>query len=195
MIFPILVRIFALSLLCVATAAQASYLSEEFADSSSRAAPPPEAIVFFDMRLAAGIDDLQLGGRVGVGTLDRIGLDFFLDFELRPYRKAVRVRESDVLHYQFREDRFTIGPGVLVRFPLGSPQTVLVGGGGGALSFGDYRGTRREAPFKALPWFETGIRFNAFSGTQWGLSYQVFPLPGVSPHRVAFHLGYRLRSL
>jgi hypothetical protein len=181
---PLLIFLWAVSL---------AHATDQPLDTATGDSAQP-GIAFFDMRAAAAVNDVQWGGRVGIGTVTRIGLDFLIDFEMRPYRRAVRVRESDALYYQFREDRLTIGPGMLVRVPLGESGTVLAMGGGGSLSFGEYRGTKREAPFKALPWLETGIRFNRSSGVDWGFSYQYFPIPGVSAHRAAVHFGFRLEG-
>jgi hypothetical protein len=148
--------------------------------------------VFFDLRAATPFDDFQIGGRAGFFAWTRIVTDFFLDFEMRPYRRAVRIRESETLEYQFREQRFTIGPGFLARVPLGRSPAVLVAGGGAGLSPAWYRGSNREAPSTALGWLETGFRFwSPPSAAEGGFSYQVFPLPGVSPHRIADHFGHR----
>jgi len=154
-------------------------------------------VVFFDLRAAATADDFQTGGRVGVGTSSRVGWDFFFDLEMRPYRRAVRVRESETLEYQFREERLTLGPGVLARIPLvygpsEKPSVVYTVGGGVGLSPAWYRGSNREAPSSGLGWLESGFRFSSASGFDWGVAYQYFPLPGVSNHRVAFGLGFRL---
>jgi hypothetical protein len=154
--------------------------------------PTKPGKVFFDLRAATPFDDFQTGGRVGFFAGKRVLLDFFLDFEIRPYRRAVRIRESETLEYQYREERFTFGPGMLARIPLAGPGVAVVAGGGAGLSPAWYRGSNREAPSAGLGWLETGFRFLSPSGTDWGLSYQFFPLPGVSPHRVGFSIGYRL---
>jgi hypothetical protein len=151
--------------------------------------------VFFDLRAATPFNDFQMGGRVGFFAGRRTLLDFFLDFEMRPYRRAVRVRESETLEYQLREERFTFGPGMLARLPLGGSGAALVAGGGAGLSPAWYRGSNRSAPSTGVGWLETGIRFwSAPSGSDWGFSYQYFPLPDVSPHRISFQYGYRLDS-
>ncbi len=158
-------------------------------------AGPPPGVTFFDLRAAAALDDFHMGGRVGLGTLSRIAWDFFLDFEMRPYRRAVRIRESESLEYQFREERFTIGPGALVRFPLGSAGASYTLGVGLGLSPAWYRGSSRAASSSVLGWLETGFRFVSPSGVDWGAAYQFVPLSGVSSHRVALSVGYRLKSL
>jgi hypothetical protein len=149
--------------------------------------------LFFDLRAATPFDDFQMGGRVGFSVGSRIAADFFLDMETRPYRRAVRIQESETLEYQYREERFTFGPGVLARVPL-NPGVALVAGGGAGLSPAWYRGSNREAPSAGLGWLETGIRFITPSGVDWGFSYQFFPLPGVSPHRISFQMGRRIHS-
>jgi hypothetical protein len=159
--------------------------------SSASGAP---GAVFFDLRAATPFDDFQVGGRVGFSVGKRISADFFLDLETRPYRRAVRIQESETLEYQYREERITFGPGVLARIPLGGPTAAFVAGGGAGLSPAWYRGSNREAPSTGLAWLETGFRFLTPSGKDWGLSYQFFPLPGVLPHRVSFNFGYRLKS-
>jgi hypothetical protein len=162
------------------------------ASRTSGAAGNP-GTVFFDLRAATSFDDFQTGGRVGFSVGKRLAADFFLDMEMRPYRRAVRIRESETLEYQYREERFTFGPGVLARVPLGS-SVALVAGGGAGLSPAWYRGSNREAPSAGLGWLETGMRFLSESGVDWGFSYQYFPLPGVSPHRVSLQIGRRIKA-
>lgn len=171
----------------VPLAAPRAYEVHEPADGAA-------SVAFFDLRAAFPVDDFQMGGRLGVGTATRLAWDFFLDFEMRPYRRAVRVRESDVLEYQFREQRFTIGPGALARLPLGDQGAFYTVGGGVGLSPAWYRGSNREAPSRALGWLETGFRFVTPGGADWGFAYQFFPLPGVSSHRAAIHVGFRAGS-
>jgi hypothetical protein len=160
---------------------------------ASRTSGAPGSVLF-DLRAATPFDDFQVGGRVGFSVGKRISADFFLDLETRPYRRAVRIQESETLEYQYREERITFGPGVLARIPLGGPTAAFVAGGGAGLSPAWYRGSNREAPSTGLAWLETGFRFLTPSGKDWGLSYQFFPLPGVLPHRVSFNFGYRLKS-
>ena len=150
-------------------------------------------MLFFDLRLAAPVNDVQTGGRVGFSVGRRIPVDIFLDMEMRPYRRAVRIAESEMLEYQYREERFTFGPGVLARVPL-NPSFAFVAGGGAGLSPAWYRGSNRDAPSAGLGWLETGIRFTSPSGIDWGFSYQFFPLPGVSPHRISFQIGRRISA-
>jgi hypothetical protein len=172
----------------------------ESSPAATDSRPADSIPVFFDMRMAFPVDDFQLGARVGfsVPWHRRIATDFLFDFEMRPYRRAVRLRESETLEYQLREERITFGPGILTRFPLGEDASGLssafVLGGGAGLSPAWYRGSNRAAPSSALLWLETGFRFLTPSGADWGLSYQFFPLPGVSSHRLAFSIGFRTGS-
>src|SRR5690606_4866009 len=118
---------------------------------------------------------------------------FFLDVEWRPYRRAVRVRESEMLEYQYREGRFTFGPGMTAAFPVLGDSVYLIAGGGAGLSLAWYRGSSRSAPTAFVPWLETGVRFPV-KGWHMALTYQIFPLPGASWHRSGLAFGGSMRA-
>jgi len=153
---------------------------------------PREPLLLAEGRMTAALfDDFQFGGRVGVETGARLPLGFFIDFEGRPFGKAVRVRESETLEYQFREHRFTLGPGASLNVPArGGTWWTFAGGVG--LSFGTYRGSARAAETTVPVWFETGWRAKIGGSQHLGIAYQYFPLPGASPHRIAVQWGARL---
>ena len=154
--------------------------------------PPPGA--FGELRFAAALfDDFQLGGRLGAEIADPgLPLDLFFDLEARPISKAVRVRASEILEYQFQEHRFTPSLGIMSRFPLGSQKADFwTFGGGAGISFGYYRGSNRSAEVTFPVWVETGFRFELSRGSYVGMAYQYFPLPSASPHRLTLVYGLR----
>jgi hypothetical protein len=174
--------------------AQSEFPQNEFpAEAEGQVAKPPPGL-FSEVRLAAALfDDFQIGGRLGAEVADAgIPLDLFLDFEGRPFGKAVRRRESETLQYQFREHRFTPGIGVASRLPLGKSDSAFwTFGGGVGWSFGTYRGSNRGAEVTFPVWLETGVRFKISEGIYLGLGYQYFPLPSASSHRLALVMGLR----
>jgi hypothetical protein len=154
--------------------------------------PPPG--MFGELRFAFALfDDFEMGGRLGAQIAHPgLPLDFFFDFEGRPFSKAVRVRESETLEYQFQEHRLTPSVGLSSRLPLGSDESAFwTFGGGVGLSFGYYRGSNRSAEVTFPAWIETGFRFKLSTGSYLGLGYQYFPLPFASSHRLAIVYGMR----
>jgi hypothetical protein len=173
-------------------------------------APPPEVARYWEepadagrsatgsyllaeARMAAAlIDDFQFGARLDVHTQAwKYPLGFLVDFEGRPYGKAVRVRESETLEYQFREHRFTVSPGVSLSLPVDRGEGWWTFATGVGLSFGTYRGAARAAETTFPVWFEAGYRAKIGEYQYLGLAYQYFPLPDVSPHRISVQWGLR----
>lgn len=141
------------------------------------------------------LNDFQIGGRVGgEGSWRKLPLAFFFDLEGRPYRRAIRVRESETLEYQYREERLTFGPGASVGYPVGNDSTVLLAGAGAGISPAWYRGSERAATSVLTGWAEGGLRFLLPNGWHFALMYQYFPLPGVSSHRLSLVIGERMRA-
>lgn len=165
--------------------------SPAFADSGD--APEPgsaTSLLHAEARMSAALfDDFQFGGRVGGRAIGaRLPFGFLLDVEGRPWGKAVRVRESEALEYQFREHRFTISPGGFLDVPTPSGGWWTFAAGVG-LSFGTYRGSARSAEVAVPVWFETGYRARIGDHQYLGVAYQYFPLPDVSPHRITVQWG------
>src|SRR5690606_25493962 len=116
---------------------------EDQQESAYGASPERDATgsnLLAEMRMAAALfDDFNIGGRLGIeNAARRVPLAFFLDVEWRPYRRAVRVRESEMLEYQYREGRFTFGPGMTAAFPVLGDSVYLIAGGGAGLSLAWY---------------------------------------------------------
>src|SRR5690606_14567084 len=76
--------------------------------------------ILIEPRASFFTDDFQFGGRVGGESraLNALPVALFADFEFRPYGRATRVRTSPSFSYQFREHRYTFGPGALVSLPV-----------------------------------------------------------------------------
>lgn len=161
-------------------------------DSVQAVSPPPGA--FSEGRFTVAlVDDFEMGLRIGAQIAHPgVPVDLFFDFEGRPFRKAVRVRESETLEYQFQEHRFTPSLGFASRVSL-TPDSAVAWtfGGGAGISFGFYRGSNRTAEVAFPVWAETGFRFRLSPGSYLALGYQYFPLPSASSHRVAIVWGWR----
>jgi hypothetical protein len=155
----------------------------------------PPAAFHAEGRLSPALfDDFQFGVRLGAGIVPGgMPVELIFDFEARPYAKAVRVRESPTLEYQFRENRYHLGPGLSWSVPLVKELSWWTFAGGTGISFGAYRGSSREPETRFPLWFETGYRLMIGRGAEYlGLSYQYFPLPSASPHRLSVQYGVRL---
>ena len=188
-IIPLLTSLF---LLGSVEAATDSYGTESPAPTPMATEVSPG--LFGELRTStAMLDDFEIGGRFGFEPLHgRVPLNLFFDFDARPYRRAVRVRESSTLEYQFQENRFTSSLGVATRIPVrkGSDAYWTLATGLG-WSLGTYSGAYRDAEVTFPAWVETGIRFRTGSHSYLGLAYQYFPLPDVLSHRVLLQWGMR----
>jgi len=148
---------------------------------------------FFEPRVSTGTD-IQVGLRAGIGgvSVPKGDLAVFLDAAVRPFPRAVRVRESETFSNQYREVRFGFGPGVAWIVPLEGDWSGMIGAGA-AYSDGHYRGTNRDPASGWFGWAESGVRYSTDGSYYWGAAFQYHPLPGISAGRVLLQMGWRFR--
>lgn len=150
--------------------------------------------LFVEPRLSFG-SDFQMGGRAGLEGFQILGdasLSVFLDGEVRMIPETVRVRMSPTLEHQYRENRFSIGPGFSIAQPLGTVFS-LNAGAGLAFTDGDYSGSNRNVASGWKPWAEGGGAFDLGARGAIGAALQLRPLPEVSPVRVLVQYRWRWR--
>jgi hypothetical protein len=146
-----------------------------------------------DGRASLGAYDFQLGLRAGAEAAWGGGLwAGFLDLEGRAFPRKTRIRETPNLSYQYRENRYSIGPGFTAAYPLFS-SLHLTGGSGAFYTFADFRGSSRTPRHEWSGWMEAGLRVPAAQGYWWQFLYQHHSLPYMPPHRVAVQLGMRFQ--
>lgn|GEM_PF-2722422 len=151
----------------------------------------PSSSFLLDFPAAWNAADFELGGRLGgAWSLGPGRLEGLLDLQWRPYRKAIWTYPSPETAIQYREDRFSIGPGIGYQYPLlDGLGTRIVSGL--SYSHGDYRGTLKSAESDWYPWVDFGLMVGGKSLFQGGCYYQWRPLPHISPHRIALEIGFR----
>jgi hypothetical protein len=145
-------------------------------------------------RISIG-SDFQFGMRLGVGGYTLLGdavLSGFIDGELRPFTHPVRVEITPTLDHQYREIRYTIGPGFSIVQPL-SDQFALNAGAGFGYTDGYYAGSNRAPASGWKPWAEAGAAYNLGTTGSLGTTLQLRPLPGVAPLRLLIQYTWRLR--
>jgi hypothetical protein len=145
-------------------------------------------------RLSFG-SDFQLGLRLGVGGYTLLGdavLTGFLDGEVRPISHAVRIKMTPTLDHQYRETRYSVGPGFSISQPLGE-KFALNSGAGFAYTEGDYAGSNRKPAAGWKPWAEAGVSLDLGRVGMLGTALQLRPLPEIAPVRLLIQYSWRWR--
>jgi hypothetical protein len=144
--------------------------------------------VLLEPRISVG-EDFQLGLRSGwaLRTWEGFHGAAFLDGEVRPIPEAVRITSSSTFSYQYRETRWSIGPGFAVGRDFSES---LAGFAGAGMAFSDafYWGSNRAPRQGWIGWGEAGFHHTG-GWIYWGAALQYRPLPEISPWRVLLQIG------
>lgn len=123
----------------------------------------------FSIRQLANQDDYTLGFSFSTPTRSK-KLSWFVSFDARPYRRKVRVKQSNNLFFQYAEDRYLVGIG-------GAYQRDLVNGFGVYLqlsthyTWGRYSGTKTQPPNGVLFIPDIGLFLRARDAFTFKLGY------------------------
>lgn len=137
--------------------------------TSSAQDEEPAGAFAFSIRQFANQDDYTLGFSLSTPTRVK-KLSWFFTFDARPYRRKVRVQQSNNLFFQYAEDRYLIGIG-------GAFQKQLVESFGAYLqlsthyTWGRYSGTNLNPPSGVMFVPDAGIFLQARDTFTFKLGY------------------------
>ena len=115
--------------------------------------------LFVEPRLSFG-SDFQRGLRSGLGGFTVLGdaaVGGFVDGEIRALLQTVQVRETPTFTYQYRETRYSIGPGFSIAQPLTA--TFALNSGAGLVFTDGCSPINRKAPATPIAKARTTVRW------------------------------------